>query len=74
MKKRPFTLVLLAPLALTCASIQTAKAQANDMFPSRAAAEKRAKELRCTGTFAMGGDWMPCQNLDAYEKATKKEP
>ena len=47
MKKRPFTLVLLAPLALTCASIQTAKAQANDMFPTKAAAEQRAKQSPC---------------------------
>ena len=43
------------------------------MFPSRAAAEKRAKELRCSGAFAMGSEWMPCSNFDAYAKAVKKD-
>lgn len=50
-----------------------ARAQANDMFPSKAAAEKRAKELKCSGAFAMGKQWMPCQNIDVYEKAVSKE-
>jgi hypothetical protein len=48
-------------------------AQANDMFPTKAAAEKRAKELKCSGAFAMGSEWMPCKNFDVYEKAIKKE-
>lgn len=43
------------------------------MFPSRAAAEKRAKELRCSGAFAMGSEWMPCSTFDAYAKAVKKD-
>jgi len=50
-----------------------ARAQANDMFASKAAAEQRAKELKCSGTFAMGKDWMPCQNFDGYQKAVLKE-
>jgi hypothetical protein len=50
-----------------------ARAQANDMFASKAAAEQRAKELKCSGTFAMGKDWMPCQNFDGYQKAVSKE-
>lgn len=43
------------------------------MFPSKAAAEKRAKELKCSGAFAMGKEWMPCQNFDVYQKAVSKE-
>ena len=43
------------------------------MFPTKAAAEKRAKELKCSGAFAMGSDWMPCKSFDVYEKAVKKE-
>lgn len=49
------------------------RAQANDMFASRAAAEQRAKELKCSGAFEMGKDWMPCQNFDGYQKAVSKE-
>ncbi len=49
------------------------RAQANDMFPSQAAAEQRAKELKCSGAFAMGKEWMPCQNFDLYEKAVSQE-
>jgi hypothetical protein len=43
------------------------------MFPSMVAAEQRAKELRCCGAFAMGKEWMPCQNFDVYQKAVSKE-
>jgi hypothetical protein len=50
-----------------------ARAQANDMFPSKAAAEQRAKALKCSGAFAMGKEWMPCQNFDVYQKAVSKE-
>ncbi len=64
---------LIAPLALLPGGFTAAHAQANDMFPTRAAAEKRAKELKCTGAFAMGSEWMPCKNFDIYEKAVKQE-
>lgn len=43
------------------------------MFPTKASAEQRAKELRCSGAFAMGKDWMPCQTFEAYQKAVSKE-
>lgn len=43
------------------------------MFPSKAAAEQRAKELKCSGAFAMGTEWMPCRNFDVYGKAVSKE-
>lgn len=43
------------------------------MFPSQTTAEQRAKELKCSGAFAMGKDWMPCQNFGGYEKAVSKE-
>ncbi len=35
---------------------------------ARAAAEKRAQQLKCSGAFAMGDQWMPCQDLSSYEK------
>ena len=49
------------------------RAQANDMFPSQAAAEKRARQRKCSGAFAMGKEWMPCKNFDLYEKAVSRE-
>jgi hypothetical protein len=43
------------------------------MYASKAAAEKRAAELKCKGTFSMGTLWMPCANErqlhDALQKA-----
>ncbi|MCT0213635.1 MAG: hypothetical protein DCF24_01025 [Cyanobium sp.] len=47
--------------------------QANDMFPTKSAAEKRAKELKCTGSLAMGSEWMPCASFETYQKAVSKE-
>jgi len=73
MKSTISILGLIAPLALFALGVEAVHAQANDMFPTRAAAEKRAKELKCSGAFAMGSEWMPCTNFDAYEKAVKQE-
>ena len=39
------------------------------MVPSQLAAEKRAKELKCSGAFAMGKEWMPWANEQALHKA-----
>ena len=66
-------LCCLAPLLLSVGIITPAQAQNNDMFPSKAAALKRAKELNCTGAFAMGKEWMPCKDFATYEKAVRKE-
>ena len=63
---------LLAALALLTLASRPAQAQANDMFPTKAAAEQRAKQLKCTGAFAMGDAWMPCKNFEAYEQASKR--
>lgn len=73
MKPTISALGLIAPLAVLGLGLETAHAQANDMFPAKAAAEKRAKQLKCSGAFAMGSEWMPCKSLDVYEKAVKKE-
>ena len=69
---KPIALALLLSAGVALAP-GAARAQANDMFPSQAAAEKRAKELRCSGAFAMGKEWMPCKNFDVYEKAVSRE-
>jgi hypothetical protein len=71
--KQTVSTLVIAPLAVFTLGFAGAQAQANDMFPTRAAAEKRAKELKCSGAFTMGNEWMPCKNFDAYEKAIKKE-
>jgi hypothetical protein len=43
------------------------------MYPSKTGADKRDKELKCTGDFKMGGDWMPCKNMGDYEKSVNKQ-
>ncbi|MGB7564294.1 MAG: DUF3721 domain-containing protein [Prochlorococcaceae cyanobacterium] len=68
----PIALALLLSAGAVLAP-SAARAQANDMFPSRAAAEQRARELKCSGVFAMGKEWMPCQNFEVYEKALSKQ-
>jgi hypothetical protein len=68
-----FFLGLFAPLGLFTVSVGAAHAQANDMFPTKAAAEQRAKELKCSGAFAMGGEWMPCANERSLHGALQKE-
>jgi len=40
----------------------------SDMFTTRAAAEKRAQQLKCSGAFAMGDQWMPCANEQSLHK------
>ena len=71
--KPSFTLVLIAPLALLAIHRPAVHARANDMYPTRAAAEKRAKELNCSGAFAMGRDWMPCRTFETYQRAIQKK-
>jgi hypothetical protein len=39
------------------------------MYKTKAAAEKRAQELKCAGAFPMGGLWLPCANEQALHKA-----
>jgi len=67
-------LVVALPLLLLGLGSSRAMAQANDMFPTKAAAERRAKALKCSGAFAMGQDWMPCKNFETYEKAVQTNP
>ena len=68
----PIALALLLSAGVALAP-GAARAQAYDMFPSKAAAEKRAKELKCKGAFAMGSLWMPCANEQQLHKALQKE-
>lgn len=72
MTTNSFVFGLLVPISLFALGGGMAHAQANDMFPTKAGAEQRAKVLKCSGAFAMGSEWMPCKNFDAYEKAVKK--
>jgi hypothetical protein len=67
-------LSLMATLAVLGTTASPVQAQTGDMFPNKAAALKRAKELKCSGAFAMGSQWMPCKDLQSYEQAIKKQP
>ncbi len=62
----------LAPLLLLAAAARPVWAQTDDMFPTKAAALQRAKELKCTGAFAMGKEWMPCKDMETYDNVVRK--
>ena len=64
--------LLIGPPILGMAAPTGVQAQPHDMFPTKAAALQRAKQLKCAGAFAMGPQWMPCKDLDAYEKAVRR--
>lgn len=64
-------LSLFVPILLSMVTATRVQAQANDMFPTKESALQRAKELKCTGAFAMGKEWMPCMNFETYEKAIR---
>lgn len=70
MNRMALAVFLLAGVSLAAGAV---RAQDNDMFPTQAGAEQRARELRCSGAFAMGKEWMPCQSFDAYEKAVSRQ-
>ena len=63
--------LLIAPLILGMSVAKRVHAQPHDMFPTQAAALQRAKQLKCAGAFAMGQQWMPCKDLDTYNKAVR---
>lgn len=62
--------LLAGVLGLGLGAAQAGQVQPyGDIFSSKAAAQRRAMELKCAGTFAMAQGWAPCQNLEAYAKA-----
>jgi hypothetical protein len=60
-------LLVMAPLIAV-----TAHAHMRGMYATKAEAEKRAAQLKCKGTFAMGDMWMPCSNERALHDALQK--
>jgi len=69
-----FSAILFLVYALVGISPVSAQGhQMQDMYPTKMGAEKRDKDLKCTGDFKMGGDWMPCKNIGDYEKSVDKE-
>jgi hypothetical protein len=61
--------VAFAPLLITA----PAAAHMKGMFKTKQEAEKRAADLKCKGTFAMGSLWMPCANEQQLHKALQNE-
>jgi hypothetical protein len=62
-----------ASLLIGAGSTLPVQAQANDMFPTGAAAQERARQLKCSGAFPMGKEWMPCKDFATDDKAVSKE-
>jgi len=50
--------LLLPPTALAEPTGSSGGVQA--LYPTKAAAEKAAKDFHCTGAHQMGDQWMPC--------------
>lgn len=48
------------------------QAHMRGLYATKAEAEKRAAELGCKGTFAMGSHWMPCANERKLHEALQK--
>lgn len=63
----PWLLLGLAPWLAAASS-----AHMRGMYATKAEAEKRAAELGCKGTFAMGSHWMPCANERQLHEALQK--
>jgi hypothetical protein len=65
-------LVTIGALATTPLLASSAHAHMRGMYATKAEAEKRATELKCKGTFAMGTMWMPCANERALHDSLQK--
>lgn len=66
------SLVMIGALATTPLLVASAQAHMRGMYATKAEAEKRAAELKCKGTFAMGTMWMPCANERTLHDALQK--
>jgi len=67
-------LALVGAMATSPLKVATAQAHMRGMYATKAEAEKRAAELNCKGSFAMGTMWMPCANERALHDALQKAP
>ena len=65
-------LAMVAALAVSPLLVASAQAHMRGMYATKAEAEKRAAELKCKGTHAMGALWMPCANERALHDALQK--
>jgi hypothetical protein len=65
-------LMMLGALATSPLLMASAQAHMRGMYATKAEAEKRAAELKCKGTHAMGTMWMPCANERALHGALQK--
>ena len=66
--------LMLAAMALVPWLANPAGAHRRGLYATQAEAQKRAAELHCTGTFALGNQWMPCANERALHEALQKAP
>ena len=62
-------LAMLVALASSPLLVTVARAHMRGMYATKAEAEKRAAELKCKSTHAMGTMWMPCANERALHDA-----
>lgn len=65
-------LVVIGAFVSSSLLATTAQAHMRGMYATKTEAEKRAAELKCKGTFAIGTMWMPCANERAFHDALQK--
>ena len=69
---RPALLIICLGLGSLALAPIGAKAHMNGMYETQAAAQKRAAELKCKGTFKMDDMYMPCSSERALHEALQK--
>jgi hypothetical protein len=64
--------IVLGLLTVSLVQAPPLQAHMKGMYETKAEAEKRAAQLKCKGSFAMGSQWMPCANERALHDALQK--
>ena len=66
------TMILITGFMIT-AHAEQAIAHGKGLYSTQEAAEKRAKELNCSGTHQNNGKWMPCQDEADLHRAMRRQ-
>lgn len=65
--------IILTTVFMITANTEQAIAHGKGLYPTKEAAEKRAKELNCSGTHENNGKWMPCQDEADLHRAMRRQ-
>ena len=65
--------ILLTSVFVIIPHAEQAIAHGKGLYATQEAAEKRAKELNCSGTHENNGKWMPCQDEADLHRAMRRQ-